>query len=513
MSEQILLQGKLLGIEEFISSPSDNNRFLARAQWAALLSEVLPRALLAELELNKLLLGSCGADQFLVIIPDATRAAAAGEFLAREGERIAKVTGSRIRLIWSTTENLGDWTVVRKRLNDSLHAQQSAPLSAARNFEPFDSTAELPPDVFHEDLSEKFRMSTRLGWSPDNELLVEFDNPKHSWEITQDFSSDGIVLSRHAARTADGHSLASPGDLATRSKGQAVWGVLRADVDNFGIRFRRAQSIEEHVQLSMMFKHFFARELDLVCSLGEFWQRVTVITAGGDNFAVYGAWDALILLARDMQRVFSRFVEENLKDFPGAEGKTISMAIAAAAPAEVPGESGEAQSQPGEVQVDGEGQVDGEVQVDNDPLSDVYERAGRNLVHAKAVDKDCIFLLGRVLEWKQLNDAIEVKDTVGRIASEFRAGRQFLAELERLYQKASAPESLSEPERLVRRAYRFQRRYSRISSQREREFARLRTHLISEIVGRNVKPTPGKQLKLRPAGVVALEWARLAQEV
>jgi len=37
--------------------------------------------------------------------------------------------------------------------------------------------------------------------------------------------------------------------------------------------------------------------------------------------------------------------------------------------------------------------------------------------------------------------------------------------------------------------------------------------LISEIVGRNVKPTPGKQLKLRPAGVVALEWARLAQEV
>ena len=149
----------------------------------------------------------------------------------------------------------------------------------------------------------------------------------------------------------------------------------------------------------------------------------------------------------------------------------------------------------------------------DDPLSEVYDRAGRNLVHAKAVDKDCIFLLGRVLEWKQLNDAIEVKDMVGRIAGEFRAGRQFLSELERLYQKASAPESLIDPERLVRRAYRFQRRYSRISSQREREFARLRTHLISEIVGRNVKPTPGKQLKLRPAGVVALEWARLAQDV
>ena len=487
MSEQILLQGKLLGIEEFVSSPSDNNRFLARAQWAALLSEVLPRALLAELELNKLLLGSCGADQFLVIIPDASRADAAEEFLAREAGRIAHVTGGRVRLIWSKTENLGDWTVVRKRLNDGLNAQQSAPLAAARNFEPFDPAAELPPDAFHVELSEKFRTSPRLGWSPDSELLVEFDNPKHSWEITQDFSSDGIVLARHGARTADGQTLASPAELATRSKGQPVWGVLRADVDNFGIRFRRAQSIEEHVQLSMMFKHFFARELDLVCSLGEFWQRVTVITAGGDNFAVYGAWDALILLARDIERVFSRFVEENLKDFPGAEGKTISMAIAAAAPCESPDEE--------------------------DPLSEVYDRAGRNLTHAKAVDKDCIFLLGRVLEWKQLNDAIEVKDMVGRIAGEFRAGRQFLTELERLYQKASVPESFSDPERLVRRAYRFQRKYSRISSQREREFARLRTHLISEIVGRNVKPTPGKQLKLRPAGVVALEWARLAQEV
>ena len=478
MSEQILLQGKLLGIEEFVSSPSDNNRFLARAQWAALTSEVLPRALLAELDLNKLLLGSCGANQFLVIIPDETRTAAAVEFLVREAERIAHVTGGRVRLIWSKTENLGDWTVVRKRLNDALNAQESAPLAAARNFEPFDPATVESADLLRAEFADKYRTTTRIGWSPDAELMIDFDQPKHSWEVTQDFSTDGIVLARHAARTDDGQSVASPGELAKRSDGQPVWGVLRADVDNFGIRLRRAQSIEEHVQLSMMAKHFFARELDLVCSLGEFWQRVTVITAGGDNFAIYGSWDALILLARDMQRVFSRFVEENLKDFPGAEGKTISMAIAAA----------EADEQ----------------------LSEVYEQAGRNLVLAKAVDKDCIYLLGRVLEWKQLNDAIEVKDMVGRIASEFRSGRQFLSELERLYQKVSAPESLSDPERLVRRAYRFQRRYSRISSQREREFARLRTHLINEIVGRNVKPTPGKQIKLRPAGVVALEWARLA---
>jgi CRISPR-associated protein Csm1 len=479
MSEQILVQGKLLGVEEFLASPTDNKRFLARAQWTALLSEVLPRALLAELELNKLLLGSCGGGQFLVIIPDVERAEKAGEFLTREAERVAKASAGQLRLIWSKTENLGDWTVVRKRLNDDLQPQENAPLAAARNFEPFDGPG-AEPVVFPKDLVEKIRAAKQIGWSPDSELIIDVDAPKHAWEITQDFT-DGVVLARHTALTPDGHAPANPHALARLSSGLPLWGVLRADVDNFGIRIRRAQSIEEHVQLSMMFKHFFARELDLICSLPEFWQRVTVVTSGGDNFAVYGAWDALILLARDTQRVFSRFVEENLKDFPGAEGKTISMAIASA--------SG------------------------NEPLTDVYDRAGRNLSLAKAVDKDCIFLLDRVLEWKQLNDAIEVKDMVGRIAGEFKAGKQFLSELERLYQKVSAPESLADPEKLVRRAYRFQRKYSRISSQREREFARLRTHLISEIVGRNVKPTPGKQLKLRPAGVVALEWARLAQEV
>ena len=49
-----------------------------------------------------------------------------------------------------------------------------------------------------------------------------------------------------------------------------------------------------------------------------------------DDFAVFGSWDALIALAREVQRLFHRFTEENLKEYPGAEGKTISMAIALA---------------------------------------------------------------------------------------------------------------------------------------------------------------------------------------
>ena len=171
--------------------------------------------------------------------------------------------------------------------------------------------------------------------------------------------------------------------------------MLRGDVDHFAVRVRRLQSIEEHVQVSVLYKQFFAGELEVLCSMPEFWRKVTILYSGGDDFAVYGSWDALILLARELQRLFHRFTEENLKDFPGAEAKTISMALALAPEPDA-------------------------------PLAAVYRQAGVNLDLAKSSDKDCIYLLGRVLEWKRLADAAELKDTIAQMLEEFRGSRQFL---------------------------------------------------------------------------------------
>ena len=56
MSFQIFLQGKILGTEEFLRSAA--NDIEGRAYWVLLLSEVAPRALLAELGLSAMLLGS-----------------------------------------------------------------------------------------------------------------------------------------------------------------------------------------------------------------------------------------------------------------------------------------------------------------------------------------------------------------------------------------------------------------------------------------------------------------------
>ncbi|MGH9668462.1 MAG: hypothetical protein ACRD9L_28910, partial [Bryobacteraceae bacterium] len=76
MSVQIFLQGKLLGIDEFVLAPvagGDERAFAGRPQWISLLSEVLPRALLAELGLARILLGASGGGQFLVVLPTDSR--------------------------------------------------------------------------------------------------------------------------------------------------------------------------------------------------------------------------------------------------------------------------------------------------------------------------------------------------------------------------------------------------------------------------------------------------------
>ncbi|HTQ54346.1 MAG TPA: hypothetical protein VMI94_07790 [Bryobacteraceae bacterium] len=487
MSEQILLQGKILGIEEFLLSRpagpaparSNGEELLAgRSQWITLLCEVLPRALLAELGLARVLLGSSGGGQFLLVLPGEARDAA-DELLTRAAQQASALSGGTIQLLWSFTENLGDWSVVRKRLNDDLQLKRATPLSAVGREAFAPRNAAVPADsdaYFSKELGLSVREAKTIGWSPETPAQVQPGAGKHTWSVTTNLSLEGITLARHAAPSEDGRSVATVATLARRAQGRSLWGVLRGDVDSFGVRLRRLTSIEEHVQLSVLYKQFFAGELEVLCSMPEFWRKITILYSGGDDFAVFGSWDALLMLAREIQRLFHRFTEENLKDFPGPEGKTISMAVALAPEMHY-------------------------------PLNTVYEDAGRNLELAKAADKDCIYALGRVLEWKQLADATDLKDIVVKLAGDYRLSRQFLMELRGFYQKQAYGNGAEADS--PARAWRFQRRLTRIlSGTRDREFQKLRTHLVNEIVGRK-----SAEVRLRPAGLVALEWARLTTEV
>jgi CRISPR-associated protein Csm1 len=484
MPEQILLQGKILGTEEFLLAGPAEGRSVrsagedllaGKSQWITLLCEVLPRALLAELGLPRILLGSSGGGQFLVVLPGGIWQAAE-TFLTAAAAQIAELSGNRVKLVWAVTDNLGDWAIIRKRLNEELQSKSNAPLrdTAPTAFQPFVATPGNGADLyFAKELGAKVREASHIGWSPENPGKVISGEGKHTWSVTSNLSPDGIIVARHAAPSDDGKQSAPVQTLGRRAQGRSIWGVLRGDVDNFGLRLRRVHSIEEHVPLSVLYKQFFAGELEVLCSLPEFWRKVSIIYSGGDDFAVYGSWDTLIALAREVQRLFHRFTEENLKEYPGAEGKTISMAIALAPETYF-------------------------------PLATVYEEAGRNLDLAKAAGKDCIYLLGRILEWRHLNDAADLKDTVTRLIHDFRMSRQFLYQLRSFYRRDAYGGGTD-----LQRTWRFQRRFNRIlSGTRDREFQKLRTHLISEMAGRK-----SAEVKLRPAGLVALEWARLVTEV
>ena len=469
MSVQILLQGKILGAEEFLLSGDPGEPlFVGRLRWLNLLSEVLPRALIAELGLSKMLLGSSGGEQFLVVLPQEVRSQAE-QFLDAARAQMRELSEGHLDLHWAITENLGDWTVVRKRLNEQFQQEHDTPLAASG----FVSNHEPPARdaSYFEELGKSLRDASVVGWSPETPGKVSAGNGKHTWSIGS--AADSVPLAHHTALTDDGRDSASAAVLASRAEGRPVWGVLRGDVDSFAIRIRRLPSIEEYVQLSVLYKQFFAGEVEVLCSLPEFWRKVNLLHTGGDDFAVYGAWDALIGFARELQRLFQRFTEEHLKDFPGPEGKTITMALALAPASDT-------------------------------PLSSVYERAGDKLEIAKSADKDCFSLLGRTLEWKQLSDASDLRDELTAMVRQFGIAPQYIRDLCGIYRETKrAPGA-----RRVERPWRFHRRLYRIlGSSRSRNFQKARASLIADLVGKN--PV---NLKLRPSGRVALEWARLSTE-
>ena len=317
------------------------------------------------------------------MLPEESRQQAE-DLLQSAARDISEFSSGHLRLAWSLTENLGGWAVVRKRLNDGLRLLREAPAAACcepQSFAPLTQPACFNTEgYFSEQMGQRLRETETVGWSPETPARILLGEGKHSWALSD--SPDSIPLARHTAPADDGVACATPPILAHRAEGRPGWGVLRGDVDSFQIRLRRLQTIEEHVQLSVLYKQFFAGELEVLCSMPEFWRKVSIIYSGGDDFAVYGSWDALIQLAGEIQRLFHRFNEESLKDFPGVEGKTISMAISMA--------------------------------LDEDqPLAQVYYEAGRRLEIVKSSEKDCLHLFGRIVEWRHLAHAARAERQPG----------------------------------------------------------------------------------------------------
>src|SRR3984893_9365401 len=229
MSVQILLHGKILGVEEFLlAGEPEELLFTGRMRWISLLSEILPRALISELGLSKMLLGSSGGGQFLVVLPQEVRPQAE-EFLNAARNGIRQLSEQRVDLLWAITENLGDWTVVRKRLHEECQRKQGTPL-ASTGFEFLTGLAQ-PDLAYFEELATSLRDTSTVAWSPESAARISTKQAKHTWSLGS--SPDSVPLARHTALTDDGRQAATAPILAGRAEGRPVWGVLRGDVDGF----------------------------------------------------------------------------------------------------------------------------------------------------------------------------------------------------------------------------------------------------------------------------------------
>jgi CRISPR-associated protein Csm1 len=484
MSLQVFLQAQLRGSERFLvtsSSTQDNYAELAgRCGWLSLICEVLPRALLADMKLSRMLLGSSGGEQFLLVLTDDSLTAA-NEFLTRAAAALAEISDGTLELVWASTENLGAWPVARKRLDEALLKRTSAALKAAAIdvFAPFDRGQTEDKSEYFKDFGRKLITATSVGWSAERPAHLECEGGTHSWPLKDQGSpdEDSITYPRRYA-TTETNELAEPAALGKAAEGAARWAILRGDVDHFDLRLRRADTVEEHIQLSILFKEFFAGELSLLCTLPEFWRKVSILYRGGDDFAVIGAWDALVPLARELERVFEKFTSQNLGTLAGVEAKSISMALAVAPDTDA-------------------------------PVTGVFETAGQQLRAAKAAESGTFYLFGRTLEWKRLTDAEELKNGLVRLVKQYHYPSSYLQDLAAVYREAYSAQATRRAKAIrVDKPWRTYMRLSRvIPTARRRDLNQLRTSLITNLIGKKTA-----NLKLRPSGRVGLEWARLATE-
>lgn len=483
MSLQVFLQAQLIGAEEFLGSQSSqrygDDALTGRCAWLNLFCEVLPRALLAELRLSRMLLGSSSAEQFLLVLAeeDIPRA---NELLTRAADATTQVSGGTLRLVWATTENLGAWLVARKRLDDALLAKISAPLAGAADpagfFSPFAENAEVRSGSYFAELAQKLPCAASVGWSSNRPAHLTWDEGQYSWPLREQSSADdeGILFPRRFVMNEAGNS-ASPAELAQRAEGTPRWAILKGDVDHFDVQLKRATTIEDHIHFSVLFKEFFAGELSLLCTLPDFWQKVSILYRGGDDFAVIGAWDALLMMAREFERVFEKFVEQNFQSVPTQEGKTISMSLAIAP----------------------------EIAI---PVAEVFRRAAEQLRYAKAMEAGTFHLFGRALEWKRLGDAEELQASLMRLVRAFGYSPDYIDDLAAVYREALPARAGRGKAVRVEKPWRTYMRVSEVIPQsRGKEMNNLRIAVITSLIGKKTAA-----LKLRPSARVGLEWARMA---
>ena len=96
-----------------------------------------------------------------------------------------------------------------------------------------------------------------------------------------------------------------PQELGRKANGRRAWGVLQCEIDQAGGRLDQAQSAEDFQYLAVLYKGLVAGEVQRIVEMPEHAGRVAIVYSGGVDFAVTGAWDALLSVASEFHRFWS----------------------------------------------------------------------------------------------------------------------------------------------------------------------------------------------------------------
>ncbi len=454
MSIQIFVEGKIAPRPEFLrptSGDASASEFLGRHLYLSLAGEMIPRALLDSLGLSHMLLGAASGSGFLLLLAEEVRSTA-DAFLARTAEDIAALSGGELELHWAITENLGEWSVVRKRLFEEMQRNRGTRASMA-SFAPFDESGAQAEASYFSALAAGAEASSQISLSLAQPGHFLFGPGERTYRLGYD--GDAVPWMAHL-------------DLSQLNRRRAA--ALKVAVDSLDIRLRRAASVEDYLRLTHLYKNFFAGELQtLLLRLPDCHGKIAIIDSGMEGFTVYGEIDALLKVSLEIHRVFETMAEVALRDDAGAEGKSLSCAL-------VPGRQAEAVAE-----------------------------ATEALRLAQATSRDAFFAFGRVLDWKQIPDSIEIRNLCLKMVSQHAASPQFVTDLSAFFRE-SAYQSLRRKVGRFEKPWRLYRRMNlALETERQtKESEKTKHRLLAEFVGKNAG-----QARLRPSGRVGLELARV----
>lgn len=449
MSIQIFVEAKITPRQDFLRATAPEES-LGRHIYLSLLGEIIPRALLDRLGLSHMLLGASTGSGFLLLLAEENKPAAV-EFLTQAAASLAELSANELDLSWAITENLGDWSIVRKRLFEEMQRNRGT-RATADAFTPYAADVAADTEYFS-NLAKNANGATQISVDPNNPAKFEFGSGPRTY--TLGYQGDAVPWIAHI-------------DLRNLKRRRAA--ALKLAVDSLDIRLRRAQSVEDHLRLVHLYKNFFAGELQtLLLRLPDAAGKIAIIDSGMEGFTVYGELDLLLKVALEMHRVFETMAEVGLRDDAGVEGKSLSCAL-------VPGREVEA-------------------------VAAVSEA----LRLAQATSRDAFLAFGRVLDWEQIPDAMEIRNLCLRMVSQHGANSQFVTDLSAFFRE-SPYQSLRRKTGRFEKPWRLYRRMS-IALETERQTKdseKTKRRLIAEFIGKNAG-----QARLRPAGRVGLELARV----